>query len=1161
MTEFFIDRPIFAWVVSIVIVLIGTVSVFTLPIAQYPNITPPTVQVTASYPGASAQVVADSVAAPIEQQVNGVEGMLYMSSQCTNDGAYNLTVTFDLDTDLDMAQVLVQNRVSLAMPQLPAQVQIQGVSTMKKSPSILLAVNLISPDGRYDDIYLSNYATIQIKDELLRIDGVGDINYLGERDYSMRIWLDPDAMASRDIATSDIVTAVQNQNVQVAAGQIGQQPVPEGQVFQLPMNTLGRLETEEEFRNIIIKSSEGQPAEGYTSSSIVRVGDVGRVELGAQQYDQICRLDGQPSVGLAIFQLPGSNALQTAEAIKAKMKELSKKFPAGLEYKIVYDTTPFIQESVMEVFKTLRDAIVLVAIVVLLFLQDWKAMILPMIDVPVSLIGTFGVMALIGFSLNNLTLFGLVLAIGIVVDDAIVVLENVERQIANGLEPRAATIKAMSEITGPIIAITLVLSSVFIPSAFLPGVVGQFYRQFALTISVAMIISAVNAMTLTPSRAVSIFKTESHAAGGKEIEREALPWWLFILLGAIASVMLGHRFFDVRMGLMQPDGEPVADVTKTYAWGVLGLYALPGVIVGGLFGWFFIHPINRVLGRFFRAFNRVFDRLTEGYSRTVRRLIRASAIALVVYGGLLGLTIWEMGAAPKGFIPIQDQGYLLVNVQLPDSASVQRTLEIMNRVTKIALGDPDDKENYPGLPGVAHTMAVSGQSILLSANASNFGSAFIILKDFPERTNHDEYDAVIAEKLRKLYAEQIDGAEIDVFRAPPIQGLGTAGGFKLMLEQRGYVDLMGLGQEADEIVADASTDHRLVGTFSMYRADTPQLWIDIDRTKCESLNVATNDVFNTFQVFMGGYFVNLFNRFGRTWQVNLMADPTYRTKPEFVSQLKVRNKFREMVPLGTLSTIDGYGGPVMVCRYNMYTAAPIVGNPAPGTSSGDVMGIFANLSQRLGFTYEWTEIMFLQQQAGNVGFLVFGLGALLVFLVLAAKYESWKLPLSVILVVPMCLLCSVTGMLIARMPVDIFVQIGFLVLVGMAAKNAVLIVEFAKQLIDEGQTLAEATVEACKLRLRPIIMTSFAFILGVVPLVVGHGAGAEMRNSLGTAVFSGMIGVTFFGIFLTPIFFYSILWLDRHKKQPAELPHTLPANADLLPPSSDETGPTESPTG
>jgi multidrug efflux pump len=581
---------------------------------------------------------------------------------------------------------------------------------------------------------------------------------------------------------------------------------------------------------------------------------------------------------------------------------------------------------------------------------------------------------------------------------------------------------------------------------------------------------------------------------------------------------------------------------------------LPGILLGGLFGWFLIHPINKVLAKFFGAFNRLFDRFTEGYSRTVRRLIRASAIALVVYGGLLGLTMWEMVEAPKGFIPIQDQGYLLVNVQLPDSASVQRTQEIMDKACKIALGDPKDKENYPGIPGVDHTMAVSGQSILLSANASNFGSAFIILKDFPERENHDEYDAVIAEKLRKLYAEQIDGAEIGVFRAPPIQGLGTAGGFKLMLEQRGYVDLMGLGQEADEIVAEASKDSRLVGTFSMYRADTPQLWIDIDRTKCESLNVETNDVFNTFQVYMGGYFVNLFNRFGRTWQVNLMAEPEYRTKPEFIQQLKVRNKLGQMVPLGTLSTVDGYGGPVMVCRYNMYTAAPIVGNPAPRTSSGAVMGIFQEMSERLGFTYEWTEIMYLQQQAGNVGFFVFGMGAVLVFLVLAAKYESWKLPLSVILVVPMCLLCSVTGMLIVRMPVDIFVQIGFLVLVGMAAKNAVLIVEFAKQLLDEGKPLAEATVEACKLRLRPIVMTSFAFILGVVPLVFGTGAGAEMRNSLGTAVFSGMIGVTLFGIFLTPVFFYSILWLERRQKAHAELPK-LPGNLPPVPPSAEETGP------
>lgn len=1135
LSRFFIDRPIFAWVVSIVILLAGGVAAFVLPIAQYPDITPPTVQVTASYPGANAQVVADSVAAPIEQQVNGVERMLYMSSQCTNDGAYNLTITFELGTDLNMAQVLVQNRVALAMAQLPEQVQIQGVNTKKKSPSILLAINLISPDGRYDDIYLSNYATIQIKDEIMRLDGVGDITYLGERDYSMRAWLNPDEMAARGIETADVVTAVKNQNIQVAAGQIGQQPVPQGQQFQLTMSTLGRLVDADQFGDIIVKTSQGDRQQGATAAQIVRLRDIAQVELGAQQYDQICRLDGQPSVGLAVFQLPGSNALQTAEAIKAKMQELSQRFPQGLQYAIVYDTTPFIQQSVEEVFKTLRDAIILVALVVLFFLQDWKAMILPMIDVPVSLVGTFAVMAMMGFTLNNLTLFGLVLAIGIVVDDAIVVLENVERQIAKGLDPRSATIKAMEEITGPIIAITLVLSSVFLPSAFLPGIGGQFYRQFALTISCAMIISAINAMTLTPSRAVAIFKTE-HTEAGHEPKREALPWWIFGILGGLVTVWLGHDLFDAWFGLVDADGEPAEHVSAWRYWGVVTLYFLPGAVAGGVLGWFIIHPVNAVLAKVFGAFNRFFDWITDRYGQAVGRLLRVAVIVLFVYGGLLGLTVWELGYAPKAFIPEQDQGYLLANVQLPDSASVQRTQAVMEKFGKLALGDPNDSQRYPGIPGVAHTMSVAGQSILMNANASNFGSCFVILEPFDKRLSHDKYDAVIADKLRKLCAEEIDEAIVSVFRAPPIQGLGTGGGFKIQIEQRGYSDLKELQLLSDDLIREAAQTPELVGTYTAFRAETPQLYVDIDRAKCRALDVAMDDVFNTLQVYMGGYFVNLFNRFGRTWQVNLLAEPDFRTQAHYINQLYVRNRLGEMVPLGTVANVQRIGGPVMVMRYNMYTSAAVVGNPAAGVSSGEVISLVDRMANQLGITYEWTEIMYMQIIAGSGGILVFILGAALVFLVLAAKYESWKLPMSVIMVVPMCLLASVTGMLIASMPVDLFVQIGFLVLVGLAAKNAVLIVEFANQLHSEGKSLFDATVEACRLRLRPIVMTSFAFILGVVPLVLGEGAGAEMRRSLGTAVFCGMIGVTIFGIFLTPVFFYAILWSDQRRSKATAAP-------------------------
>ncbi|MGE5191113.1 MAG: efflux RND transporter permease subunit [Deltaproteobacteria bacterium] len=1129
LAKFFIDRPIFAWVVSIVITLMGGVAAFMLPIAQYPEIVPPTVQVTASYPGANASVVADSVAAPIEQQVNGVEHMLYMSSQCTNDGAYTLTATFELGTDLNMAQVLVQNRVALATPQLPPQVQVLGVSVKKKSPSILLVVNLISPDGRFDDLYLSNYATIQIKDELLRISGVGDITYQGQRDYSMRVWLDPEKMAALNLATSDVIQAVQNQNIQAAVGQIGQQPMPPGQLFQLTMSTLGRLEDVNQFQDIVIKTGEQNRESGQLSKPVVRLRDVARVELGAQQYDQVCRLDGQPSVGLAVFQLPGSNALDVAERIKKKMEELRQRFPPGLEYRIIYDTTPFVEQSIEEVFKTLYEAVILVAIVVLFFLQDWKAMILPMIDVPVSLIGTFAVMAAMGFTLNNLTLFGLVLAIGIVVDDAIVVLEAVEHHISEGLDPRSATIKAMGEITGPIIAITLVLISVFLPAAFVTGITGQFYRQFALTIAASMVISAVNAMTLTPARAVAIFKTEGE--GGHMI-REALPWWIFAVIGGAVTYNWLPQFVPQFADL--PHEGPLKWLPAAVAFA-------PGAIVGGAAGWFLIRPVNAFLGFIFRHFNRLFDRITRAYGWTVGRMLRVSAIVIVAYGGLLFLTVRTMRSAPTGFIPVQDQGFLLVNAQLPDSWSVQETQKVMATVDKIALGDPDDRTRFPGIPGIAHTLSISGQSLLLSANGSNFGSAYMVLAPFEERREHEHYDAVIAQKLREECGREIPDAVVTVFRAPPIMGLGTAGGFKLQLEQRGFVDLQGLQTDADNLIQAANKDPRLVGLFTVYRANTPQVYLDIDRTKCESLDVEVQDAFNTLQVYMGGYFVNLFNKFGRTWQVNILADESFRAQPEEIRNLKVRNKRGEMVPLGTLTDAQDAGGPVMVTRYNMYAAAPVNGNTAPGVSSGDAIGIMADLAKEQEVSFEWTEITYMQILAGSTAAYVFALGSLLVFLILAAKYESWALPLSVILVVPMCLLCAVVGMLIAHMPVDVFVQVGFLVLVGLAAKNAILIVEFAKQLQDGGETCYDATVAACRLRLRPIIMTAFAFILGVVPLVVSEGAGAEMRASLGTAVFSGMLGVTAFGIFLTPVFYYVVYRPKKAPTRPVETHANKPA--------------------
>jgi multidrug efflux pump len=1117
LSKFFIERPIFAWVVSIVILLVGGVAALVLPIAQYPDITPPTVQVTATYPGASADVVADSVAAPIEQQVNGVENMLYMSSQSTNDGVYSLTITFDLGTDLNMAQVLVQNRVALAMPQLPSQVQVQGVTTKKKSPSILMAVNINSPDGTFDDIYISNFATIQIRDELARIPGVGDVTYLGQRDYSMRIWLDPQQMAVRNLTAMDVVRAIQSQNVQVAAGQIGREPAQSGQQFQFTLNTLGRLKEAKEFADIIIKAPQGDAGEATIASQVVRVRDVARVELGAQAYDQICRLDGRPSVGLAVFQLPGSNALQVAEAVKAKMRQLGATFPKGIRYDIVYDTTPFIEESVREVYKTLFEAVVLVAIVVLLFLQDWRAMILPMIDVPVSLVGTFAVMALLGFSINNLTLFGLVLAIGIVVDDAIVVLENVERQMSYGLKPKEATIKAMSEITGPIVAITLVLCSVFLPSVFVPGVTGQFFRQFAVTIAASMVISAVNAMTLTPSRAVAIFESSGVDEHGHP-KREALPWWIFIALGAWLVYTLGVKFFPGALGL--------DDEHMTLSSTMLAALLVPGAVAGGIFGWLFIGPINRALAVLFKGFNKLFDSFAHVYGAAVGPLVRGSALVVAVYVALLVVTGWVFQKAPKSFIPTQDQGYLLVNVQLPDAASVQRTKEVMDKIVHIALGDPNDPEHKGHIPGIAHTLSIAGQSFLINANGSNFGSAFIILEPFHHRGTHETYDDAIAQTLRRRFAEEIDDAVIQVFRAPPIQGLGS-GGFRLQVEQRGYVDLKELEEQTREVIVAANKDPRLGGAFTMFGANMPQYFLNVDRTKCESLGIPVSEVFNTLQVYMGGYFVNLFNAFGRTWQVNVLADAPFRAQIAALNQLKIRNAGGEMVPLGTLFRDTSIGGPVMVMRYNMYASAPIIGNPAPGTSSGQVIQIMDDLAREHGVVSDWTEIMYLEQLAGNAAIYIFAIGTALIFLVLAAKYESWKLPLAVILVVPMCLLCAVLGMLIAHLPVDIFVQIGFLVLVGLAAKNAILIVEFAHQLHQEGKSLHEATVESARLRLRPIVMTSFAFILGVVPLMLGTGAGAEMRRSLGTAVFSGMIGVTLFGVLLTPVFFYSVVWLRR----------------------------------
>ena len=1107
-SRFFIHRPIFASVLSIIITLAGGIAIVTLPVAQYPEIAPPTVEVSASYPGADARVVADTVAAPIEQQVNGVEGMLYMSSQCTNDGTYTLTITFELGVDLNMAQVLVQNRVAMAQPILPDLVNRKGVTVKKKSPNVLMIVNLFSPKESRDNLYLSNYATIQLRDELARLKGVGDITYLGQRDYSMRLWLDPEKMSAYNLTASDVVNAIQQQNAQVAAGQIGQPPVPKGQVFQFTMTTLGRLADADEFADMILKTD--------ASGRVVRMRDVTRAELGAQDYDQSCTLDGRPSVALSIYQLPGSNALKVAGLVKAKMRELKRSFPDDLDYSIVYDTTPFISESIDEVFRTLLDAVLLVALVVLLFLQNWRSAVIPLVAVPVAVVGTFAVMAAMGFSLNNLTLFGLVLAIGIVVDDAIVVVEAVEYHVEHGLAPREASIKAMSQVSGPVIAVGLVLSAVFLPCAFITGITGQFFRQFALTIATSTLISAFNSLTLSPALAAVLLRP--HEKGRYDV----LPRLVYALLGGCAGyVWLLPWLSPWVLGFLQRAAGDLPraqqHVLTDAAWWVAAAVA---VVIGAIAGRWLTAPLNAILGRSFRLFNIGFNHATNAYTRAVGMVLRISILVLIVYGGLLGLTYWGFVHSPSGFIPMQDKGYLLVNVQLPDAASLERTERVMRHIADIASHNP----------GVQHTVAIGGQSILLGANAPNFGAMYIMLKDFHDRTGKGLSADVIARQLQQEFQTEITGGLVNIFGAPPVDGLGTAGGFKIILEDRGDHKLRELQDAADTIVAQGRTIDRLKDLFCSFRADTPWLFLEIDRDQAKTMGVSMTEIFNMLQVYLGSLYVNDFNRFGRTWQVNVQADADFRRRTEDLKQYKVRNAAGGMVPLGTIASVIEKNGPVLVQRYNMYPSAPINGEPAPGVSSGEairLMKLVADEDLPHGMKTEWTELAMLQIDTGNTAMWVFLLAVVLVFLVLAAQYESWSLPLAVILVVPMCLLFSVAGVALAGMDINIFTQVGFVVLVGLACKNAILIVEFAKIQHEAGQPRREATLAACKLRLRPIIMTSLAFIIGVVPLVLSQGAGAEMRRTLGVAVFAGMLGVTLFGIFLTPVFYYVIQWLSE----------------------------------
>ncbi len=1040
-SHFFIRRPIFAAVLSIVIVLVGGIAMFQLPIAQYPEIAPPTVVVRAVYPGANPKVLAETVATPIEQEVNGVENMLYMSSTATSDGVMNLTVTFKLGTDLNTAQVLVQNRVSIALPKLPEEVRRLGVTTTKRSTDLTMVAHLVSPDGARDELYLGNYAFLQVKDQLARIEGVGDVIVFGARDYSMRIWLDPEKLASRNMTASDVVRSIREQNLQVAAGTIGQPPVPSGQDFQLTISTQGRLLDEKQFGEIIIKQgSQGQ---------VTRIQDVARVELAARDYSVSSQLSGKPASALVIFQLPGSNAIDTSDAVRAKLEELKKNFPPGVDYRVIYDTTLFARESIVAVVHTLFEAVLLVVLVVIVFLQNWRASIIPMLAVPVSLIGTFAVMKVFGFSLNNLSLFGIVLAIGIVVDDAIVVVENVERNIALGLAPVEATKKAMTEVSGPVVAVALVLCAVFVPTAFVSGITGQFYRQFALTIAVSTVISAFNSLTLSP---------------------------------ALSAILLkGHH--------------------AKKDWFAAGM--------------------DRVLGWFFRLFNKGFERTTHGYTRAVGGVVRRGGIALAIYAGLLLLTWGGFKTVPTGFIPTQDSGYLIVFAQLPDGASLERSKKIIDRAGEIART----------VPGVNGTVEFPGYNLLVGANLPNAGTMFVSLEAFEGRKDPRKSAKAIMGQLYARYAELRD-ARVLVLPPPPVRGLGSTAGFKMMIQDRADIGLDALAGASFRMMVYGSQTPGLAQVFTTFTTRVPQLFVDVDRVKAKSMNVALSDVNDTLQTYLGSLYVNDFNRFGRTYQVTAQADANFRLRAEDIGKLKTRNAAGDMVPLGTLVDVHETTGPDKVIRYNMYPAADINGVALPGVSSGQAIALAQQLAAKElppGMGYEWTELSFQEILAGNTIVFIFPLCVLLVFLTLAAQYESWSLPLAIILIVPMCLLSAIAGVWLRRMDNNIFTQIGLIVLVGLACKNAILIVEFAKQLEDTGKSITDAAIEAARLRLRPILMTSFAFILGVVPLVLASGAGAEMRQALGTTVFFGMLGVTFFGLILTPVFYVVIRKLTARR--------------------------------
>jgi multidrug efflux pump len=1030
-SRFFVDRPIFAAVLSLLIVISGALAVFRLPISEYPNVVPPTIVVRAVYPGANPKVIAETVASPLEQQINGVEGMLYMFSQATSDGRLTLTITFGLGTDVDNAQVQVQNRVSQAQPRLPIEVQRIGVTTEKASPDLMMVVHLVSPDNRYDMLYLSNFAYLQVKDELARIGGVGSAQVFGAGEYSMRVWLDPDRLAARQLTATDVVHAVREQNVQVAAGVLGAPPAPNTTTFQLSINAQGRLTTEDQFADIVVRATpDGQ---------ITRIRDVGRVEMGSNLYSLRSLLDNKPAVAIGISQRPGSNAIEASSQVRATMAQLKQSFPQGIDYQIVYDPTLYVRESIAAVVETLLIAILLVVLVVVVFLQTWRASIIPLIAVPVSLVGTFAVMLGFGFSLNTLSLFGLVLAIGIVVDDAIVVVENVERHIELGQTPLDATHKAMEEVSGPIVAIALVLCAVFVPTAFVSGLTGQFYRQFALTIAISTVISAFNSLTLSP---------------------------------ALAS------------RLLLPRHAPRDRVQR---------------LLDRLFGWFF------------RLFNRFFERGSALYAGGVGHVLRVTFVALIVYAGLVGVTVLGFARVPQGFVPTQDKGYLVAFAQLPDAATLDRTENVMRKMTELALKHP----------GVEAALAFPGLSINGFVNASNTGIVFVMLKPEQDRHGPNLSAMEIVGQLNGQFSG-IQEAFVAIFPPPPVQGIGSVGGFKLFVQDRGGAGFEELYSQTQGALGQAYTLPTLTGLFSSFQVNVPQIDTNVDRERAKTYGVALTDVFETLQVYLGSLYANDFNRFGRTYQVNVQAESKFRMQPEQIARLKTRNAAGAMVPLGALVTATVGHGPDQVMHYNGYPAAEINGGPAPGFSSGQAQDAIANiLTSKLprGFSYEWTELAYQEKLSGNTMLFIFPLCVLLVYVVLAAQYESWSLPLSVILTMPMAFCSAIIGVWLTDGDNNVFTQISFLVLAGLACKNAILIVEFARQRELEGADHLTAILDACRIRLRPVLMTSVAFIMGVVPLVFSTGAGAEIRHAMGVAVFAGMLGVTFFGLFFTPVFY------------------------------------------